>query len=56
MESLLAGLPSNHLLSRLHALVRRGNAVEAELLSHLGEVDARRFCLREGIQAAAAAK
>ncbi len=47
MESPLAGLPSDHLLSRLHALVRRGNAVEAELLSHLGEVDARRLYLRE---------
>ena len=47
MESPLAGLPSDHLLSRLHALVRRGNAVEAELLSHLGEVDARRLVLRE---------
>ncbi len=47
MESALAGLPSDRLLSRLHALVRRGNAIEAELLSHLGEVDARRLYLRE---------
>ena len=47
MDSPLAGLPSDDLLSRLHSLVRRERAVEAELLSHLGEVDARRLYLRE---------
>jgi len=48
MSSALRSLPAHQLLSRVHALVRRGNAVEAELLAHLGEVDARRLYLDEG--------
>jgi hypothetical protein len=43
----LASLPSDQLLSRLHTLIRRGSAVEAELLAHLGEIDARRLYLGE---------
>jgi hypothetical protein len=44
----LASLPDDQILTRLHALVRRGNAFEAELLTHLGEVEARRLYAREG--------
>jgi hypothetical protein len=44
----LAGLSSQQLLAQMHALVRKGNAVEAEMLAHLGEVDARRLYLEEG--------
>jgi hypothetical protein len=44
----LASLPDDQLLTRLHTLVRRGNAFEAELLTHLGEIDARRLYAREG--------
>jgi len=40
-------LPAHQLLARLHSLARRANAVEAELLAHLGEVDARRLFLEE---------
>jgi hypothetical protein len=43
----LASLPSGQLLSRLHTLIRQGSAVEAELLAHLGEIDARRLYLGE---------
>ncbi len=48
MTASLARLPPSELLAQLHALVRRGNAVEAELLAHLGEVDARKLYLDEG--------
>jgi hypothetical protein len=48
MPESLAGLPNAHLLSRLLELVQRDNVVEAELLAHLGEVDARRLYLEEG--------
>ena len=48
MSELLAGLPNAQLLARVRELVQRGNAVEAELLAHLGEVDARRLYLEEG--------
>jgi len=47
MASSLGSLPSDQLLARLQNLIRRGNAVEAELLAHLGEIDARRLYLRE---------
>lgn len=47
MESRLATLPSPELLQRLNVLVRRDRATEAELLAHLGEVDARRLYLEE---------
>ena len=43
----LEGLSKQDLLTRIRALIRRGHAVEAELLSHLGEVDARRLYLEE---------
>ena len=45
MASSLSSLPDNQLLARTQTLVRRGNAVEAELLAHLGEIDARRLYL-----------
>jgi hypothetical protein len=48
MPETLAALPSARLLARMRELVQRGNAVEAELLAHLGEVDARRLYLEEG--------
>jgi hypothetical protein len=48
MTRLLAGLPSAQLLARVRELVHRGNAFEADLLVHLGEVDARRLYLDEG--------
>jgi hypothetical protein len=44
----LSGLGNTQLLSRIRELVQRGNAVEAELLAHLAEVDARRLYLEEG--------
>jgi hypothetical protein len=47
MASSLRGLPGHELLARLRSLVQRGNAVEAELLVHLGEVEARRLFLEE---------
>ena len=48
MTESLAGLPSHQLLARVRELVQRGNVLEAELLAHLGEVDARRLSLDEG--------
>lgn len=48
MTASLAGLSSHQLLTRVHELVQSGNAVEAEMLAHLGEVDARRLYLEEG--------
>ena len=48
MPNALAGLPNAQLLVRVRQLVERGNAVEAELLAHLGEVDARSLYLEEG--------
>src|SRR2546428_3330304 len=48
MSGLLTGLPNAQLLDRVRDLVRRGNAVEAELLVHLAEVDARQLYLEEG--------
>ncbi len=43
----LEDLGNPELLAATHALVRRGCAVEADLLRHLGEVDARRLYLEE---------
>jgi hypothetical protein len=43
----LETVPSHELLTRTHDLIRRGNAVEAELLAHLGEVDARKLYLEQ---------
>jgi hypothetical protein len=43
----LEGLGNSELLAAMHALVRRGCVVEADLLRHLGEVDARRLYLEE---------
>ena len=48
MSEALAGLPNVQLLMRVRELVARGNAVEAELLAYLAEVDARRLYLEEG--------
>lgn len=48
MSNSLAGLPNAQLLQRVRELVRRDNTVEAELLAHLGEVDARTLYLEEG--------
>ncbi len=47
MNHTLEGLPNHELLKRTHVLVQRGRAVEAELLGHLGEVDARRLYLEQ---------
>lgn len=44
----LGTLSSERLLARVKDLVRRGNEGEADLLAHLGEVDARRLYLEEG--------
>jgi len=43
----LDGLCHRQLLSRLHDLIRRDHSLEAELISHLGEVDARRLYLEQ---------
>jgi hypothetical protein len=48
MSGTLTGIPSPELLERVRKLVQRGNAVEAELLVHLAEVDARQLYLEEG--------
>ncbi len=47
MHRCLEALANQELLAATHDLVRRGHAVEAELLRHLGEVDARRLYLAE---------
>ena len=41
MASSLRSLPGSALLARLRLLVARGNAMEAELIAHLGEVESR---------------
>src|SRR5437867_11986519 len=48
MSNGLAGLPNAQLLALVQELVKRGNEVEAELIAHLGEVDARRLYLEGG--------
>src|SRR5258705_2553735 len=48
MPEMLAGLANARLLERMRELVQRGNTVEAEMLAHLGEVDASRLYLEEG--------
>src|SRR6059036_1264891 len=48
MSDLLAGLSNAELLVRVQELVRRGNGLEADLLVHLGEVDARQLYLEQG--------
>lgn len=48
MSNTLPGIPNAQLLHRVQELVQRGNAVEAELLAHLAEVDARQLYLDEG--------
>ncbi len=47
MNRSLESLLDPELLERTHSLVRRGRTVEAELLRHLGEVDARQLYLGE---------
>jgi hypothetical protein len=42
------GLSNDQLLARLLDLVHRGRKLEADLIAHLAEVDARRLYLREG--------
>ena len=44
----LKGLSNDQLLARLLDLVHRGRKLEADLIAHLAEVDARRLYLREG--------
>jgi hypothetical protein len=44
----LEGLSSDQLLAQLLDLVHRGRKLEADLIAHLAEVDARRLYLREG--------
>jgi hypothetical protein len=44
----LARLPDRDLLRALHELVARDREVEADLLAHLGEVEARQLYLEEG--------
>jgi hypothetical protein len=46
--SALKKLSSERLLARLFELVQRSTTLEADLLEHLAEVDARRLYLREG--------
>src|SRR2546422_414657 len=48
MSNELAGVPNARLLDRVLEPVRRGNAVEADLLTYLAEVDARQLYLEEG--------
>src|SRR5262245_5202823 len=48
MSGMLAGISNAQLIERVRELVRRGNAVEAELMDHLAEVDARQLYLEEG--------
>jgi hypothetical protein len=45
---LLKRLSSEQLLAQLFELVQRSSEIEADLLEHLAEVDARRLYLREG--------
>jgi len=47
MNGSLEDLGNPELLAATHALIRRGCSVEADLLRHLGEVDARRLYLEE---------
>lgn len=48
MLEVLSLLPSAELLNRVRDLVQRGNALEADLLVHLGDIDARRLYLDQG--------
>ncbi len=43
--SSLKNLSHVQLLTQLHDLIRRDHTLEAELIAHLGEVDARRLYL-----------
>ena len=45
MPEMIARLANAQLLERVRKLVQCGNAVEADLLAHLAEVDARRLYL-----------
>ena len=47
-QSGISTIPRATLLSRVRALVARGNEAEAELLVLLGELDARRLYVEEG--------
>jgi 5-methylcytosine-specific restriction endonuclease McrA len=48
MSNSLHHLSDDQVLTRFRDLARRGHALEAELLAHLGEVDRRRLYAREG--------
>jgi len=43
----LKTIPDDELLRRLAELLRRSRRVEADLVAHIGEVDARRLYARE---------
>ena len=43
----LRSLSHDQLLTQLHDLIRRDHSLEAELIAHLGEVDARRLYLEQ---------
>ena len=47
MNGLLEGLSDAQLLSYLHDVLQRDHNLEAELVAHLGEVDARRLYLEQ---------
>ena len=49
MATSLRSLPGSALLARLRALVARGNAMEAELIAHLGEVESRGLHVEEAV-------
>ena len=44
----LSTVPDDDLLERLSDLVRQSREIEADLIAHLGEVDARQLYLRPG--------
>jgi hypothetical protein len=45
----LKAVPDDELLHRLNALLRDSRHTEAELVAHIGEIDARRLYVRETI-------
>ncbi len=47
LKGLLGGLSDNQLLVHLQDLIQRNHGLEAELVAHVGEVDARRLYLEQ---------
>jgi 5-methylcytosine-specific restriction endonuclease McrA len=45
----LSGIPDDELIGRLRSLIADSRRVEADLVAHLGEVDARRLFAREAV-------